>query len=57
MTEAGNGTNATPMGIGTAMNMALLTGTGTAVGIALPTGVSALVQGDELDEDGILSAM
>ena len=31
--------------------------TGTAMGIALPTGVSALVSGDELDEDLALSVM
>ena len=45
VTEDGNETYATPMG------------TGTAVGIALPTGVSALVSGDELDEDLALSVM
>ncbi len=44
-TEDGNGTNATPMGMGTAVN------------IASPTGVSALVRGDELDEDATLSVM
>ena len=45
VTAYGNGTNATPMGIG------------TAVEIALPTGVNALVPGNELDEDLTLSVM
>ena len=45
VTEDGNGTNATSMGMG------------TAVEIALPTAVSALVQGDERDEDVTLSVM
>ena len=45
VTEDRNGTDATPMGVG------------TAVGIALSTAVSALVRGDELDEDVTLSVM
>ena len=45
VTGDGNGTNATPMAMG------------TAVEIALPTGVSGLVQGDRLDEDVELSMM
>ena len=45
VTKDGNETNAMPMG------------TGTAVRKSLSTGVSALVSGDELEEDSALSMM